>query len=232
MIISPPFLPLAGLTSSDPTSTDPMMDAVDKFELSHHGLYPIAFDRRWHCGIHLVPDDQYEPVRAIADGEVVAYWVSQKAISDGQLDAQGTRVLNCNNGFVLLKHTTDTGDGRTITFYSLYMHLLDIATLAKDRPRTTEPPDNSSPTELAKWLEIDTGGVQAGHGKKVYRKDILGYMGRNHDYQHLHFEIFMTVGDFGNWFGKTKLGEQHPVQPIGLYTTPLTSPHVREGAFA
>ncbi|RQR58560.1 hypothetical protein DIE19_19265 [Burkholderia sp. Bp9126] len=217
MIISPPFLPTAGLTSSDPAVTDPMMDAVDEFELSHHGLYPIGFDRRWHCGVHLVPNDLYEPVRAIADGEVVAYRVSQKAISDGQRDAQGRQVLNCNNGFVLLKHTTDTGDGRTITFYSLYMHLLDIATLAQDRPRMGEPPADSSPMELAKWLENDTGGVQAGQGKKVYRKDILGYMGRNHDYSHLHLEIFMTEEDFSAWFeqeGHTvQLGEPHPVRP-------------------
>ncbi|WP_175797362.1 M23 family metallopeptidase [Burkholderia ambifaria] len=217
MIISPPFLPTAGLTSSDPTVTDPMMDAVDEFELSHHGLYPIGFDRRWHCGVHLVPNDLYEPVRAIADGEVVAYRVSQKAISDGQLDAQGKQVANCNNGFVLLKHSTDTGDGRTITFYSLYMHLLDIATLAQDRPRMGKAPADSSPMELAKWLEIDTGGVQAGQGKKVYRKDILGYMGRNHGYAHLHLEIFMTEEDFSAWFEQqghaVQLGERHPVQP-------------------
>jgi hypothetical protein len=53
-----------------------MMDKVDDFELSHSGVFPIAFDRRWHCGMHLVPfagDGQLEPVRAIADGEVVAY---------------------------------------------------------------------------------------------------------------------------------------------------------------
>ncbi|KWD74304.1 hypothetical protein WL70_27395 [Burkholderia ubonensis] len=190
-----------------------MMDAVDQFELKHHGLYPIAFDRRWHCGVHLVPNLLYEPVRAIADGEVVAYRVSQKAISDGQLDAQGEHVPNCNNGFVLLKHATDTGDGRTITFYSLYMHLLDIGTLAQDCPRTTAPPVDSSPTALAKWLETDTGGVQAGQGKKVYRKDILGYMGRNHGYPHLHFEIFMTEEDFNEWFDETQLGKQPLVQP-------------------
>ncbi|WP_175665550.1 hypothetical protein ACN9MG_00605 [Burkholderia ambifaria] len=217
MIISPPFLPEEGLTSDAPAATDPMMDAVDTFELSHHGLYPIAFDRRWHCGIHLVPKLRYEPVRAIADGEIVAYRVSQKAVSDGQRDTQGQHVLNCNNGFVLLKHTTDTGDGRTITFYSLYMHLVDIATLAQDRPRIGEPPANSSSMGLAKWLEIDTDGVQGGQGKKVYRKDILGYMGRNHGYSHLHLEIFMTEEDFSAWFeqeGHTvQLGEQHLVQP-------------------
>ena len=48
MIISPPFLPAAGLNSSVPSETDPMMAAVESFELPHEGVYPIAFDRRWH----------------------------------------------------------------------------------------------------------------------------------------------------------------------------------------
>lgn len=32
-----------------------MMDAVDKFECAYD-IYPIAFDRHWHCGVHLQPD--------------------------------------------------------------------------------------------------------------------------------------------------------------------------------
>src|SRR5437879_2355429 len=123
MIISPPFLPANGLTSNTPTSTEPMMDAVDKFELPHHGIYPIAFDRRWHCGVHLQPDFQNEAVRAVADGQVVAYLVSQKPITDGRKNSDGSEALNSNTGFVLLRHTTETGVGRTLIFYSLYMHL-------------------------------------------------------------------------------------------------------------
>src|ERR1700753_3734954 len=105
MIISPPFLPESGLTSTDGSKPDPMMDTVDKFELAH-GIYPIAFDRRWHCGVHLAPD-VHGPVHAIADGQVVAYRVCQNAIDSG----------NSNAGFVLLRHSTETGDGRSLTFY-------------------------------------------------------------------------------------------------------------------
>ncbi|RQV31042.1 M23 family peptidase, partial [Burkholderia cenocepacia] len=57
MIISPPFLPEAGLVAPTGTNPDPMMDAVDQFECAH-GIYPIAFDRRWHCGVHLQPSTQ------------------------------------------------------------------------------------------------------------------------------------------------------------------------------
>ena len=114
MIISPPFLPESGLASSDGSKPDPMMDAVDEFELAH-GIYPIASDRSWHCGVHLAPD-MHGAVYAIADGEVVAYRVCQHAMDQG----------NGNAGFVLLKHSTETGDGRTLTFYSLYMHLMSL----------------------------------------------------------------------------------------------------------
>lgn len=215
MIISPPFLPPNGLTSSDPACIDPMMDVVDGFELPHHGVYPIAFDRRWHCGVHLQPKYQNDAVRAIADGEVVAYRVAQKAITD---EHNGTDPLKSNTGFVLLKHTTDTGDGRTINFYSLYMHLLDLNSI-RERvgPLPSNPPEVGSSTALPKWLAYPTDGVQAPRNLKVYRKDILGYPGKCHDQPHLHFEIFMTEGDFAAWFEQAghavPLGNKTPTTP-------------------
>ncbi|WP_258366847.1 hypothetical protein [Burkholderia vietnamiensis] len=32
------------------------MDELDKIADSG-GIYPVAFDRRWHTGVHLVPSD-------------------------------------------------------------------------------------------------------------------------------------------------------------------------------
>jgi hypothetical protein len=119
MIISPPFLPDAGRTANDDNSTDPMMDAVDAYEAAD-GLYPIAADRRWHPGMHLTPRMYNERIHAIADGEVIAYRVCQRAYDGGGGSADS------NAGFVLLKHTTETGEGRKLTFYSLYMHLLEL----------------------------------------------------------------------------------------------------------
>ncbi|MBB1636413.1 hypothetical protein A9975_36945 [Cupriavidus sp. UME77] len=218
MIISPPFLPADGLTSSDPSRTDPMMDVVDKYELSHHGVYPIAFDRRWHCGAHLVPTMQTEPVRAIADGKVIAYLVSQKPVTDGQRNSDGSDDLNSTTGFVLLKHTTETGEGRSITFYSLYMHLLDLDGIrTKVGPLPNNLPDVGSSTVLPKWLENPTNGVKVPQNLKVYRKDILGYYGACHGQPHLHFEIFMTEADFTAWFEQPghaiQLGNENPTTP-------------------
>jgi len=221
MIISPPFLPASGLTSNDASKSDPMMDAVDQFEIGHHGTYPVTFDRRFHGGIHLDPGDTPEPVRAIADGDVVGYRVCMNAISDGSIDpTTGQPTLNSNAGFVLLRHTTDTGDGRSITYYSLYMHLLDTDSLQSIHPQSN-PPEISSPNALSKWL-LDTAGgkdgaVQQGGAKKVYRKDMLGYVGQHQGLVHLHFEIFMTDADFTAWFDqdghRVQLGERNPVQP-------------------
>ena len=198
MIISPPFLPTAGATSSNADATDPMMDAVDMFELAH-GVYPIAFDRRWHTGVHLMPDTQNERVRAIADGEVVAYRVCQKAI-DG-----GSGTLDSNAGFVLLKHKTETGEGRSITFYSLYMHLLDL-----DSYTGLGVQVNSLP-EFLRTPTSDEG--QAGASKRVYRKDVLGLAGACHGMRHVHFEIFMLPADFTAYFGNTQLDNKQPSTP-------------------
>ncbi len=220
MIISPPFLPASGLTSSDASKPDPMMDVVDQFEIGHHGVYPVTFDRRFHCGMHLNPGEQHEPVRAIADGDVVAYRVSKNAISDGAKDTHGQPLLNSNTGFVLLRHTTDTGDGRALTYYSLYMHLLDMTAQENIVPQPNNPHETGSANALPRWL-LDTaegkdGVVQVGGTKKVYRKDMLGYMGKHQGVPHLHFEVFMTDADFTAWFDqdghKVQIGEKNPVQ--------------------
>ncbi|WP_042303127.1 hypothetical protein [Paraburkholderia kururiensis] len=197
MIISPPFLPASGLTSTDGSKPDPMMDALDRFELAH-GVYPVAADRSWHCGAHLAPD-VHGPVHAIADGEVVAYRVCQHAMDDG----------NGNAGFVLLRHSTETGDGRTLTFYSLYMHLLPLAEY-----HTFGHDGTQLPAFLHKSSGQDTRGkvtpAVKGNGQKVRRKDVLGFLGRYQGVTYMHFEIFMTPGDFEAYFGHTQLGVASP----------------------
>jgi hypothetical protein len=195
-----------------------MMTAVEAYEPGYHGVFPVTFDRRWHCGVHLVPDTTDEPVHAIADGEVVAYRVSQVPISDGHIDdTTGQEARNTNDGFVLLRHVTDTGEGRTITFYSLYMHLLDLTAQHQLSTPPANPPQNTSPTALAAWLLEAGDGVKQGKGRKVYRKDILGYWGQSQGLRHLHFEIFTTEEDFTAWFEQSghtvQLGAKTPVQP-------------------
>lgn len=127
-------------------------------------------------------------------------------------------VRNSNTGFVLLKHTTDTGEGRTITFYSLYMHLLDIDAIQRGfAPLPSNPPEVGSSTVVPRWLCYPTDGVMVPANLKVYRKDVLGHYGYCHGQPHLHFEIFMTEGDFAAWFEQTghtvQLGNKNPATP-------------------
>lgn len=205
MIISPPFLPEAGLVAPTGTNPDPMMDAVDKFECAH-GIYPIAFDRRWHCGVHLQPNTKGK-VYAIADGEVVAYRVCQHGVDSG----------TSHTGFVLLKHTTETGEGRSLTFYSLYMHLLPLVEYREHR---------ADAKEMSEFLRMPTGEVGrgqvtpavSGEGKKVRRKDVLGWLGKYEGMPHLHFEIFMLPADFDAYFGHTQLGNSTPTPPAPTET--------------
>lgn len=207
MIISPPFLPSAGRSSIKPSEVDPMMAAVNKFELAH-GIYPVAFDRRWHCGVHLAPTEDSE-VHAIADGEVVAYRICQHAY-DG-----GSGRPDSNAGFVLLKHTTETGEGRTLTFYSLYMHLLELAgyqSIGADAKRLPEflrmPQAGAGPSQVPSAL-------QGAADQKVLRKQVLGWIGQCHGQKHLHFEVFMTKKDFDAYFGQTQLGKMSVTTPPG-----------------
>lgn len=207
MIISPPFLPETGVSAPSAAIVDPMMDAADKLELAH-GIYPVAMDRRWHTGTHLAPSLLNERVRAIADGEVIAYRVCQHAIegSPGSADSSA--------GFVLLKHTTETGDGRVLTFYSLYMHLLEfdrfndygtpLSALPSFLQACSPGPDTHPPTAPP---------AQPGKGLKVHRKDVLGLTGTCHGQRHLHFEIFMTRSDFNAYFGATQLGKTQLTTP-------------------
>lgn len=203
MIISPPFLlPVP----NSPVHVDPLMDEVDKMADSA-GFYPVASDRRWHTGLHLIPsNDGSLPVRAVADGEVVAYRVCQQPIEDV------FETKNTNAGFVLLKHSTETGEDRRLTFYSLYMHLIDLERMTADG---ILPPPEGAPHSMPLWLREDTGGAIPGGGKKVRRKDILGYVGQCQGNRHLHFEIFMTPGDFDAYFGATQLGREQVETPPG-----------------
>jgi predicted chitinase len=185
MLISFSFLPGSANGSADSYEQAALSEIVglDDYE-SPHGIYPISRDRRWHGGVHLTPKLVNEPVRAIADGTVVAY-----RVASDPLEGHDT-------GFVLLKHETETGHGRSITFYSLYMHLMSQADL-KTKPALRR--------QLVPLMQTPTGAAESDGKTKICRKDILGYPGQMFGHRMIHFEIFMTDVDFKAYFGKTQL---------------------------
>ncbi|WP_259740275.1 hypothetical protein [Pseudomonas brassicacearum] len=107
------------------------------------GYYPLGSNGLWHGGVHfdeatgLVVGDKAE-VRCIADGEVVAYRIDEVYPKS---DFGSTHSV-FSTGFVLVKHRLEVpvppapapapgaqpaaaAPGPSLTFFSLYMHLLD-----------------------------------------------------------------------------------------------------------
>ncbi len=142
------------------------------------GAFPVSFGLSWHGGLHLdapLTGGQAEPVRAIADGEVL---IARQASPQppGPLsptDPQGYGGWT-DNGVVVIRHTTEIGEGpnASVTFFSVYMHLsaLDPAIKAK---------------------------------KQIYRKDKLGTAGQIYgdSRRRIHFEVFCDDANVRKFLG-------------------------------
>ncbi|WP_310597102.1 glycoside hydrolase family 104 protein [Aeromonas aquatica] len=94
------------------------------------GHYLLGNHNKWHGGIHISDKsapwckDKY-PVRAIADGKVVAFRMMEDYLTS-EFQGESLRYSNC---FCLVQHeyceiNAETNAKNEFTFYSLYMHLL------------------------------------------------------------------------------------------------------------
>lgn len=157
MIISYPYLPERSSAESEQDYEKRVLDFVQG-----HGIYPASHDMRWHGGIHhCAPEVTPLPVRAIADGEVVAYrWANTPVLYE---PGAGAAVEECDNSFVLIRHATETGDGVKVVYYSLYMHLMN----EQDRRKIT------GLAPVAEAVRASTGSAIAKPppGTKVWRKE-------------------------------------------------------------
>lgn len=118
-------------------------------EIGRGGFYPLGLFRNVHSGIHLeAPTAEPTPVRAMAAGQIVAVRLPggvQPEMAEPQGDpqraARARELSGASNALVLVRHQLElrpppaekTDDGgaaaeaepETLTFYSLYMHLLE-----------------------------------------------------------------------------------------------------------
>ncbi|MEI8593814.1 pesticin C-terminus-like muramidase [Photobacterium sp. Hal280] len=90
------------------------------------GRYIISKGRGWHGGIHFNNRiafwaQHFQPVQAMADGELVAYRMAEEYPTTQYLESTSSY----SNNFCLLRHTFQNPDkeDESYTFYSLYMHL-------------------------------------------------------------------------------------------------------------
>lgn len=175
MLISYPILP----ADAGDQSEDDRFTAMLALAQRDRGLYPVTTGNRWHGGIHLTPG--LEPIRAIADGVIVAY---RLAPDTKDYPGQGAY----DTSFVLIRHETDSGENTRVVFYSLYMHLRPKGLLS-----------NAQRQQLASFLRdapTSDNEVQAPANTRIWRKEVLGFGGQIYGHPTVHFEIFATEADF------------------------------------
>ena len=212
MLISYPFLPGRTKNAQNETEKDDAYETrlssyennsfAQTHELFDEGIYPVSFDGRWHGGIHMQPGEATEPIRAIADGEVVAYRYADAAL---YAHTDTDKKFDCDNSFVLLIHKTETGEGVTVEYYSLYMHLANSASNTKQALLFAK--DKAADfMRSAKAAGPDAKATvpAAATRPKVYRKQILGYAGQMYGKRMIHFEIFLTPTQLDAFFKDSK----------------------------
>lgn len=183
------------------------------------GSYPMGKNRFWHGGVHIHPSDRATPIRAIADGELVAYRYDGVDSTDAYFDK-----VPYSRSFVLLKHEAELGQSTLgtakLTFYSLYMHLRAwsevkdkkgeqaVNFLRKTVAEHAQLDANSRPVldkhkrpvmvkaHVESACPVSDGACHGGNGyQRVRRGDVLGYCGSIPDNmtapsRGIHFEIF------------------------------------------
>ncbi|KWA13386.1 hypothetical protein WL26_13410 [Burkholderia cepacia] len=205
MLISFPFL-----RAPKPRTDDDQNDGTFGLgEKSGKGAFPVSHQFGWHGGVHLVApggDVNPEPVRAVADGEIV--FARPSAPKPTQTPSRAERDANplyyyagwTSNGVVILKHRTEIGEGVEVVFYSIYQHLSTVAKVD--------------------WKS----------GDKVYRKDPIGKAGDIYGKSNrIHFEIVADKANVERLMGRSEgklevaegrrscvWGDMHIVIPAGV----------------
>lgn len=181
MLISNPLLP-----PNEKFPEDLLVQGLDSLS----GIYPVGPGQLWHGGIH-VCCGATEPhnVYAIAGGVVVGYRHPTPPPKDAkQLDDHPLNYMGwTDDGFVLLKHEKESGEGIPVVFYSLYMHL----------------------SKLDGELFPGAPGQVISSGKtKISRKEYLGKLGKVYGKaDSMHFEIFTGKAELEKFFKQKKTGD-------------------------
>ncbi|BBN65819.1 hypothetical protein [Pseudomonas sp. KUIN-1] len=116
------------------------------------GHYLLGSNKFWHGGIHISDRSApqcvlNEPVRCMADGEVVAYRLNEDYLESTFGDNE--KKLKYSNSFCLVRHEyksapnpeegANKGKQNKLSFYSLYMHLLPFARYPLSPAETPKP---------------------------------------------------------------------------------------------
>jgi hypothetical protein len=117
---------------NSPSEIASLDEFIKKINGLKSGTFPIGRNRIWHGGIHFSEKGGWHPsgaVRAIADGEIVAYRLATKpakATRSPEAGKPGDGIeLHTSPSFCLVRHRYEAGEQNKnrLTFYSLYMHI-------------------------------------------------------------------------------------------------------------
>ena len=188
--------------------------SIDEFIKKTNGLksgtFPIGRNRIWHGGIHFSQSGGWHPsgaVRAIADGEIVAYRLATKPAkatrSTEEGKPEGKIDLYTSPSFCLVRHRYEAGEQNKnrLTFYSLYMHIAcENSYNSSEAARvmvkgtgvsTYEPVVEGHPPKLTRRLSGDKP-VYAKRGAEVKLvgqevKNLFNHNDEPHDYYLVHY---------------------------------------------
>ncbi|MEO6677548.1 MAG: hypothetical protein ABIO21_09235 [Pseudomonas sp.] len=159
-------------------------------EAEKSGHYLLGSNKFWHGGIHISDKSAphcvlNEPVRCMADGEVVAYRLNKDYLESTFGDGNTAKKLKYSNSFCLVRHEymstpnpeegPNKGKQNKLTFFSLYMHLLPydrypLAPEESPKPVVTMNFGDYKGYDKAPWI---SGAVSYGLIKKDTKLEIL-----------------------------------------------------------
>ncbi|MCF5765392.1 hypothetical protein K3H47_15775 [Aeromonas veronii] len=219
--------------SSEIASLDEFIKKINGLK---SGTFPIGRNRIWHGGIHFSKSGGWHPsgaVRAIADGEIVAYRLATKPAkatrSSEEGKPEGKIDLYTSPSFCLVRHCYEAGEQskNRLTFYSLYMHIAcensynspeaARVTVKGTGVSTYKPVVEGTPPKLIRRLSGDKP-VYAKRGAEVKLvgqevKNLLNHKDEHHDYYLVHY-----VDDPDSLFhiAASQLQQEFPQKPTWM----------------
>ncbi|MCX0450160.1 hypothetical protein, partial [Aeromonas veronii] len=200
------------------------------------GTFPIGRNRIWHGGIHFSKSGGWHPsgaVRAIADGEIVAYRLatkpakatrsSEKGKPEGKID------LYTSPSFCLVRHRYEAGEQskNQLTFYSLYMHIAcensynspeaARVTVKGTGVSTYEPVAQGDPLKLTRRLS-GSSPVYAKTGAEVRLlqqtpSNLLNHRDEAHNYFLVHY---VDEPNSPFYIAQSQLQHEYPQKPTWM----------------
>ncbi|KAE9638366.1 hypothetical protein EJA70_31635 [Pseudomonas sp. PB103] len=154
------------------------------------GHYLLGSNKFWHGGVHISNASASqcildEPIRCMADGEVVAYRLNKDYL-ESPFDVNGeTKRLKYSSSFCLVRHEyksapnpeegVNKGKQNKLTFYSLYMHLLPFNKYPLSPAETPKPKVTMQVNDFKAYdeLPVSSSVISAGKLTKGSRLEIL-----------------------------------------------------------